>query len=265
MARLGLALPSRPATWAALVALAQQAEALGLDSLWLADPDEDENEYENDAVDPLVALAGLARATTTIRLGTFALDASRRPPGVLAKALATIDRLSGGRLTVALAPGDDTASAAGQLAELLHVLRAAFAGGTVDHAGRFLQVEGLRVDPGPVQRPSPPLWVVGRSEPLLALAAAQADGWNPGTWVTGADEVRVDAARADEACRRAGRDPATLARSAGWSAVGRRADLVAAAAGWTAAGVVDLVGSPGALPFGETTTDDLRRMASATE
>ncbi|MGH9157019.1 MAG: LLM class flavin-dependent oxidoreductase [Acidimicrobiales bacterium] len=261
--RLGLALPSRPATWAALVALARQAEDLGLASVWLPDPD---RQAPDDALDPLVALAGLARVTTTVGLGTMALDAGCRPPGVLAKALATVDRLSGGRLTVGLAPSDDTEAAAAQLAEVLVVLRAALGGQTVHHAGRFHRLEGLRVDPGPVQVRLP-LWAVGGSDAVMAVAAGSADGWNPGTWYVNAAEAGGDSARVDDACRRVGRDPATLARSANWLAAGGvgagagSGDL----SGWAVAGVADLVASPGALPFRGTTTDDLRAMASATE
>ncbi|HVL92403.1 MAG TPA: LLM class flavin-dependent oxidoreductase [Acidimicrobiales bacterium] len=261
MPRLGLALPSRPASWAALVALAREAEALGLASLWLPDPPPG----DQDALDPLTALAGLARATTAIRLGTLALDAGRRPPGVLAKALATVDRLSGGRLTVGLAPADATGEAVEQLAEVVAVLRAAFAGGPVDHTGRFHRLEGLRVEPGPLQRPRPPLWVVGDGDGVRSLAVAAADGWHPGTWRPGPLPSGAGDGGLAGACRAAGRDPATLDVAAGWVATGGRRELSAAVAAWAAAGVDDLVASPGALPFGETTTGDLRRMASAIE
>jgi len=261
MPRIGLALPSRPAGgWPALVALARAAEARGLASLWLPDPPSG----DEDALDPLTALAGLARATTTIRLGTLALDAGRRPPGVLAKALATVDRLSGGRLTLGLAPADATGEAAEQLAEVVAILRAAFAGGAVDHAGRFHRLEGLRIEPGPLQRPGPPLWVVGDGDGVRAVAVAAADGWHPGTWRP-APPPDDDAWGLDAACRAAGRDPSSLVVAAGWEATAGPRELATAVVAWAAAGVDDLVASPGALPFGETTTDDLRRLASAIE
>lgn len=264
MVQLGLALPSRPASWRHLVDLGQRAEALGWASLWLPDPGVSGAPAGPAPLDPLVALAGLARVTTRARLGTLALDAGLRSPGVLANAVATIDRLSGGRVTLALATPDDGPDGAALLDEVLTVLRAVFAGGPLDHAGRLFRLDGLRIDPGPVQRPGPPLWVVGRSEALLALAAAEADGWNDGVWVAGPDAYE-GSRRADEACRRVGRDPASLGRSANWLVGDRRDGLAEAVAGWAAVGVSHLVVSPGALPFGETSTDDLARMASATE
>ncbi len=264
MVRLGLALPAHPAAWRQVVALGQQAEALGWASLWLPDPGVCGAPAEPGSLDPLVALAGLARVTGRARLGTLALDAGLRSPGALANAVATVDRLSGGRVTVGLAPPDDGPDGTALLGEVLAVLRTVFAGGPLDHAGRFFGLDGLRIDPGPVQRPGPPLWVVGRSEALLDLAAAAADGWNDGTWVTG-PEAYEGSRRADAACRRAGRDPASLGRSANWLAGGWRGGLAEAVAGWAAVGVSDVVVASGALPFGVTSTDDIARVASATE
>jgi len=245
--RLGLVLPSRPRSWAELVALARHAEAAGVASLWLADPPPG----PAGALEPLTALAGLARLTARPRLGALGLDAGRRPPGVLAKALATLDGLSGGRLVVALAPAGPGAEAAGQLAEVVAVLRAAFAGGSVDHRGRWHRLEGLRVAPPPLQRAGPPLWVLGRSDALVALAAAHADGWGPGAWLAGPADLAGDPARLAEACRRAGRDPAGVACSAAWRPPAG-ADPAAALPAWAAAGVADLVVDHGALACRET-------------
>ncbi len=117
--RVGLALPSldysvpgeRPLRWSTVVAAAEQAERLRFDSVWVPDhlfvdlarlggpPGRQET------VDPIVALAGLARHTQRVRLGILVLCAPLRPATVLAKALATLDVLSGGRLTVVIGVG----------------------------------------------------------------------------------------------------------------------------------------------------------------
>ena len=116
---IGLALPQfdfsvpdeRPLRWDTVRYWAMHAEALGFDSVWVADhlflsiekyggPPGEHGGY-----DPMVLLGALARATSRVRLGTLVLCAQLRPPAVLAKALATLDVISGGRVTVGLGAG----------------------------------------------------------------------------------------------------------------------------------------------------------------
>ena len=117
--RVGLALPQydysvpgeSPLRWDTLLDHAERAEALGFDSLWLSDhlfldiakyggPAEPYGIYE-----PLVTLAALARTVTRPRLGTLVACEALRPASVLAKALATLDRICAGRLDVGLGAG----------------------------------------------------------------------------------------------------------------------------------------------------------------
>jgi len=237
---VGLALPhydhsvpgERPLRWETVVAWARAAEAAGLASVWLSDhlflslarwggPDEDQEGYE-----PLVALAGLARVTSRVRLGTLVLCPHLRPPGVLAKALATVDLLSAGRLTVGIGAGwfEPEYTAAGlpfppagqrleRLAETVEVLRLSFAGEPFDYEGRHVRMEGMVCLPRPVQRPAPPIWVGGSGDRLLGVVARHADGWNAGGWSgTVADHLERTAVLG-RACEEAGRDPGTVARS----------------------------------------------------
>ncbi|HET7490156.1 MAG TPA: TIGR03619 family F420-dependent LLM class oxidoreductase [Acidimicrobiales bacterium] len=237
---VGLALPhfdhavpgERPVRWATVVAWAQAAETAGLASAWVADhlflsterwggPAE-----QHEGFDPLIALAGLARATKRVRLGTLVLCPHLRPAGVLAKALATVDVLSAGRLTVGVGAGwfEPEYRAAGLrfpppgqrlalLEETLAVLRLAFAGEPFDYHGGHLDMEAMVCRPTPVQRPSPPLWVGGRGDRLLGVVARQADGWNALGWAGTLAEWRERSAALDRACEAAGRDPAAVARS----------------------------------------------------
>lgn len=240
-----------------MAALVAAAETVELGSVWMGDPPAG----DPDALDPLTALAALARTSSRLRLGAMPLHVAVRPPGVLAKALSTLDVLSGGRLTVGLAPRHDGVDGADELREVLAIIRAAFTGQPVNRAGRFHRVAGLTGLPRPVQRPGPPLWVVGRSGPMLALAAAEGDGWSPGAWDLSLDEFAADVTRLDDLCRRADRDPATLARSANLHLPAvDRTDL----GRWAAAGLSHVVVGPGALPFSEMRTDDLALLASAT-
>ncbi len=237
---VGLALPhydhsvpgERPLRWETVVAWAQAAERAGLASVWLSDhlfvspacrggAGDDEEGFE-----PLASLAGLAEATGRVRLGTLVLCPHLRPPGLLAKALATVDVLSGGRLTVGIGAGwfEPGSAAAGlapppapqrieRLAETVEVLRLAFTGEPFDYQGRHVQMEHMVCLPPPVQRPGPPIWVGGSGDRLLGVAAGHADGWNAGGWSGTVAGYRERAAVLDRACHHAGRDPATVARS----------------------------------------------------
>lgn len=230
---IGLALPQHDGSllgqdrlsWDTVVAWARRAEALGFASLWLADAlplasGEDAGAGGHRWLEPLVALAALARVTTTARLGTFFLAAARRPPGVLAKALATLDVVSAGRLTVGVgagtsAPGvpSSAPAPAEQLAEVVQILAGSFTGGPFSFAGRHHRVDGLRCRPRPLQDPRPPIWVVGDDDGTVAVAARHADGWNPGRWWGSLEAYRDRLAVLVRVCEQAGRDPDTVTRS----------------------------------------------------
>lgn len=314
---VGLALPQfdfsvpgrSPLPWDAVVAWATAAEANGLDAVWLADHVFWSIEKyggprgTSSAIDPIAALAGLARVTTTVRLGTLVLCAPLRPPTVAAKALATVDILSGGRLSVGLGAGwyEPEFRAAGiaferpgvrlrQLAEAVDIYKAMFAGGW-NQAPCW---------PRPVQQPRPPVFVGGRGDRLLEVAARHADGWNT-VWRHTPESYRERTAVLDAACERVGRDPDDVERSLGlYTLVGedeadvrRRYDRLQAAtppgvidtvpleewrrgalvgtveqvaeqlAAWAEAGVAHLIACLGALPFAVTDVDDLSLLAAA--
>lgn len=238
---LGLALPQydfsvpgeSPLRWETLVGWAERAEALGFDSVWLSDhlfldiarygaPPELHGCFE-----PLVAFAAIARRTTTVRLGTLTLCTPLRPATVLAKALATLDVVSGGRVTVGLGAGWYEAElvAAGlelerpgvrlaRLAESIQVVRGMFGGGPFSFDGLYERADAARCLPRPVQRPAPPVWVGGKGDRLIELAGRHADGWNT-AWIWTPEDWAARAALLDSACERAGRDPASVTRSVG--------------------------------------------------
>jgi probable F420-dependent oxidoreductase len=238
---VGLALPQfdfsvpgeRPLRWATVEEWARRAEALGFESVWLADhlfwdvakyggPDE-----TFDAYDPLIGLSALARVTTRVRLGVLVLNVPLRPPAVLAKALSTLDVLSGGRLVAGLGAGnyEPEYRAAGvpferpgvrlqRVEEAIDILDGLFAGGPFTYEGRHYRTVEARCLPRPVQRPRPPVWLGGKGDRLLDLCARRADGWNT-VWVWTHDDYRQRLDVLDRACERAGRDPALVTRSVG--------------------------------------------------
>ena len=238
---LGLALPQYPFSvpgedplrWETVATWAARAEQLGFSSLWLSDhliwslekyggPAQPRAGFE-----PLTALAALGRVTTTARLGTLVLCSQLRPPGVLAKHLAGLDRVCGGRLDVGLGAGwyepefalaeipfDPPGVRLEQLAETIDVVRAVLTGEPATYAGRHVQVDGALSRPAPAQPGGLPIWVGGKGDRLLRLVAERADGWNT-CWTWTFDAYRERLAVLERACDEVGRDPASVARSVG--------------------------------------------------
>ena len=226
--------PSARLEWAEVVEWARRAESLGFHSVWLADhlflsiekyggPPGEHFGYE-----PLTGLAALARAVPSLHLGTLVLCAQLRPPAVLAKNLATLDRLAGGRLTVGIGAGwfEPEFAAAGvpfgrppvrlrQLAETVDVVKGMGAAPeSFSYDGYHVRVEGARNHPPPVTPGGPPVWVGGRGDRLLDVVARHADGWNT-VWAWDFDDYRQRLVILERACIAAGRDPATVTRSVG--------------------------------------------------
>jgi len=150
-------------------------EALGFDSLWLAEL------MSRETPDPIVGLAHAAARTTRLKIGPGVLVLPGRNPAVVAKQLASLDRLSNGRLLVAFGLGlpDPAERAAFPLPQ--GQTRGQAFDAALDLVRRYLggeTVDGVRVRPDPVQQPLE-LWVGGSSPAALARAGRRADGWLP--------------------------------------------------------------------------------------
>src|SRR5205809_3525407 len=232
--RFGLALPqygfSLPTGRIGLddaVGWARRAEDLGFDSVWLSDHFfYSFARYGGDpspiaALEPLTALAAIATGTVRVRLGVLVLAAGFRPPELVAKAAATIDRLSGGRLDLGLGAGwlEEEFVAFGYgfgtIGERFDVLEQ-----TLRRLTRSLTDRGSP-GPSPVQD-RVPIWLGGMGGPrLLRLAARYATGWNV-VWRVSPEDHAGRGADLAAACGREGRDPATFRRGGGlYGAIGR--------------------------------------------
>ena len=222
-----------PLRWETLLDQAQRAEALGFDSLWLSDHlFLDIAKYGGSAdphgiFEPLVTLAALSRTVTRPRLGTLVMCEALRPASVLAKALATLDRICDGRLDVGLGAGwyEAEYEAVGmkmppprerleRLEEAVTVVSGLLGGGPLTFDGKYHRAVAARNLPPALQQPRPRVFVGGKGDRLIALAAAHADGWNTcWVWTPDAYRARLDVLTA--ACERTGRDPATVWRTLG--------------------------------------------------
>jgi probable F420-dependent oxidoreductase len=163
-----------------LIHFARSAEGAGLDTVWLSDVP------LGPGGDPLVSLAFLAAETSTIKLGANVVPVGRNPL-LLARQLAQIDRLSGGRLLLTFVPGLDqpgerralgapTGDRGALIEEVLVLLRRWWAGEAVEHVGAWHDVPAVRVDPTPVQDPLE-VWLAGRGPKALQRVARCGDGW----------------------------------------------------------------------------------------
>ena len=141
------------------------------------------------AQDPFVLLSFVAAATRTLRLQTGILVLPYRNPFVAARSIASLDRFSGGRLTLGLgagylkgeyrALGVDFERRNELMDEHLRALKAALTGEEFTFEGTGYEALGNRIQPGPVQKPHPPLLVGGNSKMALRRAAELGDGWYP--------------------------------------------------------------------------------------
>lgn len=172
-------------TAAAWSELAQQTEALGYDTLLIRDHFVEEPFGHQFA--PFSALAVAAARTSTLRLGTLVIDNDYRHPAVLAKEVATLDLLSGGRFELGIGAGwleeeydragihfDSAGTRISRLTEALPILRGLIAGNDTSFDGRYYMLDVLPGFPAAVQQPVP-LLIGGGSPRILRLAGAMAD------------------------------------------------------------------------------------------
>ena len=219
MTTFGIAVPQTvgPAGFdgPAVRAFLRRAEALGYASAWT-----------NEAVisphtdlAPLELLAYAAACTERIRLGCAVIVSSLVSPLHLAKSIASVDQLSGGRLEIGLGTGGgfrqfsafgvDKASFVARFNECLAVMRRLWTDARVDFDGRFWQLTDVAMEPKPAQAGGPPIWFGGAHPAALRRAVAHADGFiGAGSQPTArfVEQVAVVRAALDET----GRDPASL-------------------------------------------------------
>jgi probable F420-dependent oxidoreductase len=211
--------------WAEVLAFAEDAEALGLDSLWVCDhflsgpPGEPpEGIHEGWTI-----LSALAAATNRVEVGSLVMCVSFRNPALLAKMAATADAVAGGRLILGLGAGwyDPEYEAFGyptdhrvtRFEEALRIIRPLLRGESVTVSGRFHEVADAALLPPP-ERPIP-LLVAATGPRMLRLTARYADAWNTAWFGLPDERLRQRMAALETALAHEGRDPSTLRRTVG--------------------------------------------------
>lgn len=194
---------------------AERGEELGFDSLWVVD----HIAYYTAVPDPIVLLGAFMAWTTRVRLGTAITLLPLRNATILAKAVATLDNLSGGRVMLGVGVGGEypkefeavgvPVSERGRRAdEAIEVMRRLWTDDPASYEGRYYRFSDVNLEPKPAQRGGPPLWIGGRSEAAFRRTARYGDGWL-GYFMT-PERVRESRAKIDEAARAVGRDPARI-------------------------------------------------------
>ena len=204
----GTSLPSRGdmAGPDQLRSVAQRAEDLGYDHVWVSDhiilPKNETSfyPYATDGVptfkpdepyyEPLAALNFIAGCTKKVRLGTHVLIIPYRNPVLTAKILSTLDVLSEGRVILGAgvgwreeefqAMGLDTYKERGAVTdEYLQIYKELWTKDDASFQGKFYQISDTGFEPKPIQKPHPPVWIGGHSGPAVRRAAKFGDGWMP--------------------------------------------------------------------------------------
>lgn len=222
---IGVYLPQMGFSFDELLHRARRCEELGIDSLWLYDHLYGPGMPDYPSMEAWTLATALLSRTDTLRVGHMVLCNQFRHPVTLAKMAATLDQISGGRLSLGIGSGsiEDEHRRAGlpwgsfaerseQLGETLQILHQAFGDERIDFTGKHFTVTDMPIKPGPVQRPRPPIVVGGVGEKFtLPLVARYADIWNVPTYALGQVEEKIAALWS--ICEDVGRDPQTITLS----------------------------------------------------
>ena len=205
---------------ARVLELARLADVVGLDLVTFQD-----HPYQARFLDTWTLLSVVAAQTTNVRVAPNVANLPLRPPVVLARSVASLDILSGGRVELGLGSGafwDGIAANGGRrltpgqgvsaLAEAIEIIRSTWAvdGGAVRHDGAHYQVQGARPGPAPVHDVE--IWLGAYKPRMLALTGAKADGWLPSQGYIELDQLPAMNAAIDEGATRAGRRPDAVRR-----------------------------------------------------
>jgi probable F420-dependent oxidoreductase len=216
-----------------IIMTARWAEELGYRSLWLTDHvvlAEEVNawypyrthgrwDYSPDTkwIDPLLTLAWAGAAVPRLKLGTSVLVIPLRNPVLLAKQLASLDFLTGGRVILGVGAGwmeeefnligENFANRGKRAVEMVKLMRELWTGETVDFHGEFYQLSGCKMHPRPVQPTIPVVWG-GHSDAAIKRAAKVGDGWHP-TQISLA-QLEEGIKKLRQYCEEYGRDPESV-------------------------------------------------------
>jgi probable F420-dependent oxidoreductase len=169
------------------------------------------------SLDAWLLLAYLAGQTSEIRLGTCVTPIPLRPPGLLAKMVATVDEISKGRVSLGVGAGwyrpefdafsawDDPGTRVSKVKEGIELMTRLWTLPSVDFEGRFYHAKAASIEPKPVQLPYPPLWFGGSGDRMLRMAAKYGSAWIPTTNMLSSVDYASTVAKVSEYLTKTGR------------------------------------------------------------
>jgi len=208
------------ANWDTFLAITRQAEELGYDSVWVSDHFVSPNGRPY-GLEAWTVLSALASSTHKIRLGTYVLCNQFRHPSLLAKMASTIDNISRGRLELGVGAGwfrdEHVAFGFGwekhpvrieRLRETVEVIKKLWTENHVSYDGKNVTWKEATLEPKPIQKPHPTIWIGGNSEAIRKIVAEAGDGWIP--VLPTPDQLVNDVSQIKDLMKRVGRDPSRL-------------------------------------------------------
>ncbi|MDD9981164.1 MAG: TIGR03619 family F420-dependent LLM class oxidoreductase [Gammaproteobacteria bacterium] len=200
---------------------ASTAQALGFDSVWVSDGPSSRRA----ALDPVVCMASMAHCADRIRIGSSVILVPIRNPAILAKEIASLDVVSGGRIVFGIGVGvsgmsdrgayratsTDPRERGARCDEYLEVMTTLWTGSADRYRGRFFEFDDIEMSPRPVQRPHPPIWAGGDAHGMLRRTARACQGFVP--VATGPERYAERWRHIERYAAQLGRDPLDITRA----------------------------------------------------
>jgi probable F420-dependent oxidoreductase len=268
-----------------MVGVAQQAEALGYESVWTFEhvivPEDYSSKYpyhpsgkmgaapDTPFVDPLIALTAIAASTSTIRLGTGVNILSQVNPLYMAKQAASLDYLSNGRFMLGVGIGwlREEFAALGvpfekrgaRFDDYVVAMKKIWSGETFEHHSEFINWEGFKSYPLPVQKPHLPVVIGGAKGKIYQRIARHGDGW----FAPIGDPAELKAALGElrKACDENNRDMAEIEISCMWPGIGGPEAVAALADAGAHRLVVPIMGMPNPMETMQKLSEEIIRAA----
>ncbi len=208
---------STPHPWESISEFAMYVEDAGFDSFWMPDHTVGFGIKRWNALEAWTTLSAVATRTSRIRLGTCVGDVYRHHPASLAQMVTTCDAISNGRATVGVGIGEamnllpfgiPLKKPIGKTRETVSLIRKLWTEDSVDYKGEYYTFKEAFLQPKPVQKPHPPIWIAANSPMTMRMVAELGDGWIPASifpeeYAEGLKKIRNWA-------KGAGRDPTKI-------------------------------------------------------
>jgi len=208
---------STPHPWESISELAVYVENVGFDSFWMPDHTVGFGIKRWDALEAWTTLAAVATKTKKIRLGTCVGDVYRHHPVSLAQMITTCDTISNGRVTLGVGIGEamnllpfgiPLKKPVRKTRETISLIKKLWTEDSINHEGEYYRFKEAFLQPKPVQKPHPPIWIAANSPKTMRMVAELGDGWVPASMFP--EECAEGLKKIKKWAENAGRDPTKI-------------------------------------------------------